>query len=360
MASPYTWATTTPADTDIVSQYPALARARQSTLGSASATGGVLGTLIPTVVGGTPTIGWRVNQDFDQIFITGNAWFNGTAWTFDNTAKVSHRIDMDIVNDRVSWYRAPASANPPVFAEMMRLSTASVSGLTGVLSLGTLALGTNPAASGAIRMANATAIEQRNAANSADLQVMGYTAGNVLQIGDIGAAAVEVEALFRPGTATIDLGATGNTFRNLFISGTIQNATATMGMQFKKGTGAGDYAITADNAYHDVDNTNLKLIVTIPTGWKLAVWAQGDADISATQNPFLAIADGGTVLKESEMSLGNSTENFQPLGIFTVIAGDGASHTVTMQAKTGGGTLHIRNSSATIAPTMLFLLMPSN
>lgn len=239
--------------------------------------------------------------------------------------------------------------------------TPTITGLVSLAASSFLSVGTNPAGSGAIRLANLAGVESRNAANSADLQIAAYTASNVLQVGDGGAAAIEVEQVLRAGADnSYDIGVSGFRFRNLLISGTVQNGTATMGMQFKKGTGAGDYSITTDGAYHDVDNTNLKLVVTIPTGWKLAVWAQADMDISANQNPFLAIADGGTVLKESEESLGNTSENFQPLSIFTVIAGDGASHTVTMQAKAGGGTLRVRNSTATIAPTMLFLLMPSN
>ena len=49
-------------------------------------------------------------------------------------------------------------------------------------ALTSIALGTNPAAAGAVRIPNAVNISARNAANSADIPIVQVTAGNVIQI----------------------------------------------------------------------------------------------------------------------------------------------------------------------------------
>jgi hypothetical protein len=50
-----------------------------------------------------------------------------------------------------------------------------------------------------------------------------------------------------------------------------------------------------------------------------------------------------------------------PFAPSTVITGDGASHTITLQFKeSGGSTATIANLSATNTPTMSFSLCPSN
>ncbi len=130
MASPFTFNTAKPLDTDQVSVFPAFARGMWATLATASATGGVLGTLTPTTGAGTPTVGWRINQDFDTVYETVNAWYNGSAWASDNTAKPAWMLRMDVPGDYLSFQRAPASANPPVWVEFGRIDN------TGAFSVG--------------------------------------------------------------------------------------------------------------------------------------------------------------------------------------------------------------------------------
>lgn len=57
---------------------------------------------------------------------------------------------------------------------------------------GTIAIGTNPAAAGAIRIANNVAIQGRNAANNADINIAYVDPSNVVQIGG---TAVQMSAL---------------------------------------------------------------------------------------------------------------------------------------------------------------------
>lgn len=127
-----------------------------------------------------------------------------------------------------------------------------------------------------------------------------------------------------------------------------------------KGSGTGDYTVAATTPA-DVDATLLKYVVTIPVGWKLSVdiWATLDVTIGA--NVFLAIADGGTPIAQTEESLGQGAENFWPIAWGCDIDGDGLSHTITMQAAYTSGTgAKIRNSTVLIAPRMRCVLAPAN
>ncbi|HLJ59073.1 MAG TPA: hypothetical protein VKZ50_05015 [bacterium] len=156
-------------------------------------------------------------------------------------------------------------------------------------------------------------------------------------------------------SATIDVGG------HIALSGVLLNHanTAQMGITTKTGSASGDYS-TSSGSYADVDTTNLKFVVTIPTGWKLAYNIGGTTDCAASGNPFVALADGGSAIHEQELSLGLSLESFEPFNLSGSIAGDGASHSLTLQFKETGGTVKIRNSTAAQAPRMQFILMPSN
>lgn len=239
--------------------------------------------------------------------------------------------------------------------------TPTITGLVSLAASSFLSTGTNPAASGAIRMANATAIEQRNAANAADLQVAGYTAGNVLQVGDGGAVAVEVESLLRPGAAGLDLGTISSLFRNLFISGTIQNATATMGLTPKKGSQNGTPYSTTSSTYADVDATNLGFTVTIPNGWKLGIWVTTTADVLAGKGGRIGIFDGSIVV-DQQVDNQTASELDMPMSLVWEITGDGASHTVKLQFRNTDNVsaFKLSNTNGSLSTTMLFLLMPSN
>ncbi len=89
---------------------------------------------------------------------------------------------------------------------------------------GFLAVGTNPAQTGAVRLANNTFVYGRNAANGADYNVIGVDSGNVVQLGDASAAAINVNNILKWTTDnTYDIGASGvNRPRDLWIG---RNAT---------------------------------------------------------------------------------------------------------------------------------------
>lgn len=61
---------------------------------------------------------------------------------------------------------------------------AALSSAAAIAVATALTFGTNPASAGAIRLANATAIKARNAANTADAQLLNFTGGNLAVYGD--------------------------------------------------------------------------------------------------------------------------------------------------------------------------------
>lgn len=130
---------------------------------------------------------------------------------------------------------------------------------------------------------------------------------------------------------------------------------------YKTGSGGGDYTTTSTN-YVQVDGTNLLASIFIPTGWKLVVSASGaiQSDTAAAQ-VFTAIADGGTptVVNTSLVGAATNPTNF---ALNTVIAGNGATHSVDLRFKTavGADAAHILNSAGNGIPQMVFTLMPSN
>lgn len=130
---------------------------------------------------------------------------------------------------------------------------------------------------------------------------------------------------------------------------------------YKVGSGGGDYTTTSTN-YVAVDGTNLAASIFIPTGWKLAVSASGaiQSDTAAAQ-VFTAIADGATpvVVNTSLSSAASLPINFS---LNTVIAGNGATHSIDLRFKTAAGAdaAHILNSAGNGIPQMVLTLMPSN
>lgn len=158
---------------------------------------------------------------------------------------------------------------------------------------------------------------------------------------------------------------------NAQITGVVQNAGAgaTMGLTLKKGSGAGNYT-NATTTYAVADSTNLCFTVTIPTGWKLGVSAQGAlstataavvAQAALTDNAACSTANAG-ILVETAPIQGAGISISDAFALDWVITGDGAAHNVALQFKTSNAadTASLINSSATITPTMKFELMPSN
>ncbi|HLW79303.1 MAG TPA: hypothetical protein VKU44_06855 [Terriglobia bacterium] len=191
----------------------------------------------------------------------------------------------------------------------------------------------NPATSGVIALASGDTACWRNAANSADVCISKNASDQFV----LGALA----------STTID--ANLNTLLNVFPTTTL-----------KKGTGGGAYSTTS-TSYVDIDATNLAYTVTIPTGWKLIVSASGFGFSStAAANIFVSLFDSATLV-ETSFTPANTTSN-GPWALNWVIAGNGASHTVKLQFKTGAAAdaANIANSSSTQIPTMVCQLVRSN
>lgn len=167
------------------------------------------------------------------------------------------------------------------------------------------------------------------------------------------------------GTVTTNANLTGpvtsvgnaTTIGAAVVTAAMLAASAKLTIVEKTGDGVTNYT-TASATYVDIDATNLKYTVTIPTGSNLAVTA-----FITVQNSLLNSACGfaiydSAVVAETIDEFVAGIRNQQVLT--TVIVGDGASHTVTAQWKTSAGTSTISGGSTTFRPRMLFIMAASN
>lgn len=151
-------------------------------------------------------------------------------------------------------------------------------------------------------------------------------------------------------------------------TGTIGNGSVRMGLTLKKGTGSGNYT-TASTTYVHVGASELCDTVTIPAGWKLGIEAYAElGTATAAVVASMAISDNASCTTDNAGLLVETTETgtaatvLQSVSLGWAITGDGASHNVALQFKTSNGadSATIANSSATILPTVVYTLMPSN
>jgi hypothetical protein len=140
----------------------------------------------------------------------------------------------------------------------------------------------------------------------------------------------------------------------------------------KTGSGSGNYTGTG-TGYANVDTTNLCQVVTIPAGWKLIVTASavvGSATSAVAQSFSLSDIGatcggaGVTPLTGSERAVTPAASGTFDATLATqaVINGDGAAHSISMQAKTSNAAdaWGIQNTSTTAAPSMILQLVFSN
>lgn len=204
---------------------------------------------------------------------------------------------------------------------------------------------------------------------SAPIQLAGWDSGGTKHVVQIQADPTGILNLSPPsGTAT----RINNSPLQLFSTIQSINATATMGLTLKTGSGSGNYT-GANTAFAAVDTTNLCYSVTIPTGWKLSVQASGVLEsVTAAVVQSVALADAGaTCTTGGVTALAGSERDTTPTAIATfdapfatgyVLTGDGNAHSILLLAKTANGSddWGIQNTSAAAAPSMTFTLMPSN
>lgn len=131
----------------------------------------------------------------------------------------------------------------------------------------------------------------------------------------------------------------------------------------KNGTGAGNYAGAADTNFHAVDSTNLSYTLTIPIGFVLIVIASGQIGTLIAADYFVVQLNDGAAILGTGRS-GFSSAIGPSIGFITsaVIVGNGASHTIQLQAKSinSSHAYVIENSTTTLCPSMIFVLMQSN
>jgi len=161
-----------------------------------------------------------------------------------------------------------------------------------------------------------------------------------------------------PAPGAVDCPASKSGYALTFTGGS-WSCTEIIPPTLKKGSNGGDYS-TSSTTFADVDSTNLKDVVTIPTGSNLVIQTSGVVAIPVSGGivtMFLAIADGGSQVLQAEVS-NNFTPGNMPFSMTWVIAGDGMSHTITLQYRMFSGSTGnaiVQNSSG-VFPTMLFTL----
>lgn len=163
-------------------------------------------------------------------------------------------------------------------------------------------------------------------------------------------------------------GTNAECFTNTAPWTTFGPSTTAPSLTLKKGSGGGNYT-NATTSYTVADSTNLCFTVTIPTGFKLAVSVSGAIgtatgavadNVAITDNTACSTANSGILIETTSTTTAAGVLN--PFSLNWVITGDGASHNVALQFKTSNGAdaATLLNSSATLVPTMVFQLMPSN
>ena len=130
----------------------------------------------------------------------------------------------------------------------------------------------------------------------------------------------------------------------------------------KVGTQNSSNYTTSRTSFTAVDATNLSYTAVVPIGWKLLMWASGQAQIASTSvQGIVSLTDTSTstVITSAFIMLDlNTTSAFSMQGALT---GDGNSHTIQMQFKTTNATDAFSIGNNTFGyPQTLFLLTPSN
>lgn len=201
MPSPFTWDVAKPAGGDALNIGDNQIRTDKTTIRD------VLRTLVPF---GTPTVGWRVIQITNDQWITNNASYDGAAWNRDDIAVASRAIRYN-ADGTVDFLYVAAAANPIVWS-----SSQVKVGTGGELDVGTaIRIGSNVAATGAIRIQALQAIKWRNNANSADLTVFATNSSDLLELGI---------SMVGASDATQDIGSVTRRIRDIYSGGKIEIA----------------------------------------------------------------------------------------------------------------------------------------
>lgn len=167
----------------------------------------------------------------------------------------------------------------------------------------------------------------------------------------------------------VTLGATQTLTSKTLTSPVINSTPTGTGIPttyYLKGSGSGTDYTTASTTPVLVDVTNLSQAVTIPTGWKLMIYASGSCYVlTGAAAVEVHIFDGSTPLDSRFNSLSAVNLEFT-FSLLAEINGDGASHTVALYFNTSNAarSANISNNADTTVssyrPKMILFLTPSN
>lgn len=128
----------------------------------------------------------------------------------------------------------------------------------------------------------------------------------------------------------------------------------------KRGSAGGNYAITA-TSLTAIDDPNLKVTATIPTGQIAIALFLCSARQVAGATGELGIAVDGTTALAVFLSGSVSSNNDIPMTVAALLVGDGSSHTFSPVAMTtnAADAFTIQNDTAQDAPMHIVLLIPA-
>jgi hypothetical protein len=201
MTSPFTFSTTKPALSDALNAFPAFVQGQWAAIQQA------LGTLLPF---GAPTTGWRDTQDDNKHYLSVNAVLSGHAgtWSRDDTSVPSWLWTYDLTTTSATLSYASAGTGTITWTPILTIQG------SGITTAGTaIAVGANPAQTGAVRLTINQGIFSRNAPNNGDVQLVMLDLSGDLRLGDS-----TVNAIRPVADLTSQLGYANARFTNLYTA----------------------------------------------------------------------------------------------------------------------------------------------
>jgi hypothetical protein len=202
MTSPFTFSTTKPASSDALNAFPAFVQGQWAAIQQA------LGTLLPF---GAPTTGWRDTQDDNKHYLSANAVLSGHAgtWSRDDTSVPSWLWTYDLTTTSATLSYASAGTGTITWTPIL-----TIQGSSGIAAAeNAIAVGANPAQTGAVRLTINQGIFSRNVPNNGDVQLMMLDLSGDLRLGDS-----TVNAIRPTADLTSQLGYANVRFTNLYTA----------------------------------------------------------------------------------------------------------------------------------------------
>lgn len=343
------------------------------------------------------TLGWRVRQVGNSVWMTYNAAYSGGSWVTDdpNVIPVAIRFNSDGTANVLYGSKASTTTWTVLWTWAAPTGTGTLGGV-GVDAIWNDAARTFEALKVAVtdtasavgsfllRLlvggAEKFSVIKTGVVNAYNtLKVMLGTITSDVRAVDISAtwnnASVDFHTLSvdvtdtasGSGSTLIDASVGGTTKFAVFASGQVRGGgvdpshaddlvrksyvdSRTLTVTQKRGSGAGNYSTTSAS-YVYVDSTNLSYSVNVPSGQKLQIWVSGTVEATGVSAGAVAIGKDGTPIHEVWVH-GSAAQT--PFSLLQVVDGDGSSHTYRLMMKTSSSYIEIRNQSSTDTPIMMF------